>query len=70
MQAATPQEWATIAFGSEAEGLGVALGLFCPLELAVVLKLRDGRHLDGVLSEVVGDHLALRGFDIELAMHY
>jgi hypothetical protein len=40
-----------------------------PTKLAVGLELYDGRRLDGVLSEVVGDHLALRGFDNQLAVH-
>lgn len=69
MGTTTDQQWTTIAFGPEAEGLGVALDSLCELNLAVGIELRDGRHLDGVLSEVVGDHLALRGFDNHLAVH-
>jgi transcriptional antiterminator Rof (Rho-off) len=61
--------WATIAFGPESEGLSVALTSLCQLSLAVRLELRDGRRLDGVMSEMVSEHLAIRGFDNQLAIH-
>jgi hypothetical protein len=43
--------------------VGVALGALCELSLVVEVELRDGSSVDGVLSEVVCDHLAVRGWD-------
>jgi hypothetical protein len=69
MSTNTDQGWATIAFGPETEGLVVALTSLCQLTLAVRIELRGGGDIDGVLSEVVNDHLTLRGFDNQLAVH-
>ena len=55
--------WAEIVFGPESGEVGVALGALCALCLAVTIELRDGSCVDALLSEVIQNHLAVRGWD-------
>ena len=55
--------WAEIVFGPDSGEVGLALGALCALCLAVRIELRDGSRVDAVLSEVIHDHLAVRGWD-------
>jgi hypothetical protein len=69
MPVGTDERGVTIAFGPESEGPDIALASLCRLDLAVGLELPDGRRDDGVLPEVLGDHLPVRGFDNRVAVH-
>ena len=55
--------WTEIVFGPESGEVGVALGSLCALSLAVRIELREGSTLDAVLSDVIHDHLGVRGWD-------
>jgi hypothetical protein len=70
MDSPTPKSRSTeIMFGPESGEIGVALGALCALSLAVGIELRDGSCLDAMLSDVIHDHLAVRGWDESAAGH-
>lgn len=55
--------WAEIVFGPDSGEVGVALEALCALCLAVRVELRGGSCVDVVMSEVIHDHLLVRGWD-------
>ncbi len=70
MDPPTPRSGSTeIVFGPESGEVGAALGALCALSLAVGIELRDGSCFDAVLSDVIHDHLAVRGWDESAAGH-
>lgn len=50
-------------FGPDSGELGVALDALCACYVAVTIELRNRSRADAVLSEVICDHLVIRGWD-------